>query len=73
MKIISRVASWYDIVAVAALAVNVHHGLGKNSVSFALSYAGVLAVLIVEYLRAGRHITAADPTGCSGLCYPGSA
>jgi low temperature requirement protein LtrA len=48
-----------QMLAVAALAVNVHDGLGSSSVGFALSYAAARAVLVLEYLWAGWHISIA--------------
>ena len=53
-----RLLTAIQIVAVAALAVNIHDGLGKTSASFALSYASVRAVLVVEYLHASRSVAA---------------
>ncbi|MEA5505877.1 low temperature requirement protein A [Halotia wernerae UHCC 0503] len=50
-----------QMVAVAALAVNVHDGLGKSLSGFALAYTAVRVLLVVEFLRAGRHIVAARP------------
>lgn len=50
-----------QMVAIAAIAVNIHHGLGESSSGFALSYAAGRAVLVVEYLRAAKSITAARP------------
>jgi low temperature requirement protein LtrA len=43
-----------QMFAVAAMAVNVHAGLGRGSVGFALSYAVVRFILVGEYL--GAHI-----------------
>lgn len=54
-----RLLTAAQILAVAALAVNVHHGLGESSAGFAVSYTVCRAFLIIEYLRAGRHIPAA--------------
>ncbi|BAZ69874.1 MAG: low temperature requirement protein A [Pelatocladus maniniholoensis HA4357-MV3] len=48
-----------QMLAAAALAVNIHHGLGESASGFALSYTLARAVLIVEYVRAGIHIPAA--------------
>ncbi|MGD2183521.1 low temperature requirement protein A [Lusitaniella coriacea] len=48
-----------QMLAVAALAVNVHHGLGSTSSGFALSYAVARIVLVLEYLWAGWHIPVA--------------
>lgn len=50
-----------QMVAIAAIAVNVHHGLGESSSGFALSYAAGRLILVVEYLRAARAIAAARP------------
>ncbi|MEC4811669.1 MAG: low temperature requirement protein A [Scytonema sp. PMC 1069.18] len=49
-----------QMIAIAALAVNIHHGLGESSTGFALSYAIGRVVLVIEYLRA-RHIPLARP------------
>ena len=54
-----RLLTSVQMLAVAALAVNIHHGLGDSSAGFALSYAAVRFVLVVEYLRAGKHAVAA--------------
>lgn len=54
-----RLLTAVQMLAVAALAVNVHHGLGESSAGFAFSYAAVRAVLVVEYFWAGRHVVAA--------------
>lgn len=54
-----RLLTAVQMLAVAALAVNIHHGLGDSSAGFALSYAAVRFVLVVEYLRAGKHAVAA--------------
>lgn len=56
-----RLLTALQMLAVAALAVNVHDGLGKSSVGFALSYAIFRVLLLVEFLRAGRHIVTARP------------
>ncbi len=50
-----------QMLAIAAMAINVHHGLGESSSGFALSYAAGRAVLVVEYLRAAKSISAARP------------
>lgn len=50
-----------QMLAIAALAVNVHHGLGESSTGFALSYVLGRIVLVVEYVRAGQHIPKARP------------
>ena len=43
-----------QMFAVAAMAVNVHAGLGRSSAGFALSYAAVRFILVGEYL--GAHV-----------------
>jgi low temperature requirement protein LtrA len=48
-----------QIAAAAFMAVSVPDGLGKNSVWFALSYAVIRAILVIEYLRTRRHVPAA--------------
>jgi low temperature requirement protein LtrA len=45
----------------AAMAVNIHHGLDKTSAGFAISYALGRIILVIEYLRAGKHIPEARP------------
>lgn len=56
-----RLLTGLQMLAIAALAVNVHHGLSASSAGFALSYALGRALLVVEYIRAGRHIAKARP------------
>lgn len=51
-----RLLTGVQMVAIAALAVNIHHGLDETSNGFALAYAAGRAVLVVEYLRAAKHI-----------------
>ncbi|MBD2091069.1 low temperature requirement protein A [Microcoleus sp. FACHB-1515] len=54
-----RLLMGIQMLTIAALAVNVHHGLSDTSVGFALSYVAARIVLIGEYLRAGRSIPSA--------------
>jgi low temperature requirement protein LtrA len=54
--VLRRLLMGLQMLAIAALAVNVHHGLGSSSVGFALSYAAARVVLVLEYLWAGTHI-----------------
>lgn len=54
-----RLLTALQMLAVGALAVNIHHGLSEDSAGFALSYAAVRAVLVVEYIWAGQHVVAA--------------
>ena len=57
--VIRRVLMGMQMLAIAALAINVHHGLDDTSTGFALSYAAARTVLVVEYLWAGWCIPAA--------------
>ncbi|MEH2437945.1 MAG: low temperature requirement protein A [Nostoc sp.] len=50
-----------QMLTAAAMAINIHHGLGESSPGFAISYALGRAVLVIEYVRAGRHIPIARP------------
>lgn len=54
-----RLLTLLQMIAIAVLAVNVHHGLGESSTGFALSYVTVRGILIVQYLVAGYHVAAA--------------
>ncbi len=45
----------------AAMAVNVTHGLGETSAGFALSYAAIRFLLVIEYIRVGYRIPSARP------------
>ncbi|MFL6495840.1 MAG: low temperature requirement protein A, partial [Nitrososphaera sp.] len=49
-----RVLTLLQMIGAAALAVNVSDGFGNNSAGFALSYAAVRIILVVEYIRAGK-------------------
>ena len=51
-----RLLMLLQIAATAFMAVSVHDGLGENSSWFALSYAIMRVILIIEYLRTGRHV-----------------
>jgi low temperature requirement protein LtrA len=50
-----RILTLLQMVGAAALAVNVSDGFGNNSAGFALSYAAVRIILVVEYIRAGKN------------------
>jgi low temperature requirement protein LtrA len=50
-----RILTLLQMVGVAALAVNVSDGLENHSAGFALSYAAVRIILVVEYIRAGKN------------------
>ena len=49
-----RILILLQMIGAAALAVNVTDGLGNNSAGFALSYAAIRVILVVEYIRTGR-------------------
>jgi low temperature requirement protein LtrA len=51
-----RFLTLLQIGASAFMAVNIPEGLAKNSTWFALSYAAARAILVIEYIRAGRHV-----------------
>ncbi|MBH8572437.1 low temperature requirement protein A [Nostocaceae cyanobacterium CENA369] len=59
--VIRRLLVGLHMLAAAAMAINIHHGLGESSPGFAISYALGRVVLIVEYIRAGMHIPTARP------------
>ena len=65
---IRRVMMGLQMLAIAALAVNVHHAWGDTATGFAISYIVSRLLLIVEYLRAAKHIPQARP-----LVYPMTA
>lgn len=56
-----RLLTLLQMVGVAVMAVNVHHGLDKSSAAFALSYVGVRTVLILQYQIAGHFVPPARP------------
>lgn len=56
-----RILMGLQMLAIATLAVNVHHGLGESSIGFALAYAASRLMLVLEYLWAGWHIPKARP------------
>jgi low temperature requirement protein LtrA len=49
-----RILILLQMVGAAALAVNVSDGLGNGSAGFALSYASIRIILVLEYVRTGR-------------------
>jgi low temperature requirement protein LtrA len=54
-----RLLMLLQIAAAVFMAVSVPDGLGKNSSWFALSYAIMRTILVIEYLRTRRHVPAA--------------
>lgn len=59
--LVYRLLTVIQMCGVAALAINVRDGFGATAAGFALSYAVVRAVLVVQYLRAARAIPEARP------------
>ncbi|QMS86237.1 low temperature requirement protein A (plasmid) [Nostoc edaphicum CCNP1411] len=59
--LVHRLLTVVQMVAIAAMAVNTHRGLGETSTGFALSYAISRFVLVIEYLRARQHIISTRP------------
>ncbi|BAY13238.1 low temperature requirement protein A [Calothrix sp. NIES-2098] len=56
-----RLLTLLQMILIAALAVNVHHGLSSSAVSFAITYIGARSVLIVQFLIAKYHVPIARP------------
>jgi low temperature requirement protein LtrA len=54
-----RLLMLMQIAATAFMAVNVHDGLGEDSRWFALSYAIMRIILVIEYMRTRRHVPGA--------------
>lgn len=54
--VVRRVLMALQMLVVAAMAVNIHHGLGATSGNFALAYTMSRFLLVLEYLWAGWHI-----------------
>lgn len=59
--LIYRLLAVVEMAGVASLAINVRDGFGATATGFALSYAAVRVVLVVQYLRAGWTIPEARP------------
>jgi low temperature requirement protein LtrA len=59
-----RVLTAVQMLAIASMAVNIHHGLDKSSVGFALSYVIVRLMLVFQYLRAAIHLPQARGLAC---------
>jgi low temperature requirement protein LtrA len=56
-----RLLTVVQMCAAAAMAITVRDGFGATATGFALSYAVVRAILVVQYVRTGRHIRDARP------------
>jgi low temperature requirement protein LtrA len=52
----NRVLTGVQMLAVSALAINIHDGLGDSSIGFALAYVVIRVMLIFQYLRVARSI-----------------
>jgi low temperature requirement protein LtrA len=52
----NRILTGLQMLAIAALAINVHDGLGQSSIGFALSYVFIRVMLIFQYLRVAQSI-----------------
>jgi low temperature requirement protein LtrA len=50
----NRILTGMQMLAIAALAINVHNGLGSSSIGFALSYVFIRVMLIFQYLRVAQ-------------------
>jgi low temperature requirement protein LtrA len=56
-----RILTLLQMMGAAAMAVNVSHALGETSAGFALSYAAIRFLLVIEYVRIGRLIPSTRP------------
>lgn len=54
-----RLLTAMQMLFIAAMAVNIHGALGESSIGFALSYIAVRVVLVLQYIRAARHLPSA--------------
>ena len=59
--IVHRTLTATLMVAVSALAINLHHAVDETSTGFALSYVAIRILLVAIFLRAGWHIDIARP------------
>lgn len=59
--LIFRLLTVIEMCGVAALALNVRDGFGATAPGFAVAYAVVRAVLVVQYVRAARALPEAQP------------
>jgi low temperature requirement protein LtrA len=53
--VVHRLFTMLQIVAVASIIIHLPDALGESSKGFALSYAAVRSILVIQYWRAGRH------------------
>lgn len=54
-----RLTTLLQMVAVVAMAVNVHEALGRTSGAFAVSYFAVRSILVLQYIYAGKMVSQA--------------
>lgn len=54
--LLQRLLTMLQMLIAAALALNVRDAFGTTGIGFALSYAALRLVLVISYIRAGRHI-----------------
>ena len=59
--LVDRLITLMQMAIAASIAANIHHGLGRSSIGFALSYMAFRGVLICQYLHAGYHVKEARP------------
>jgi low temperature requirement protein LtrA len=58
---VHRILILLQMAGATALALNIHGALGETSFNFAISYAAIRGLLVIEYLRAGSRIPTARP------------
>lgn len=58
-SIVDRLFALLQMAIVAAMAVNVHHGLSSSGSGFAICYVLFRITLILQYLNAGHHLPVA--------------
>jgi low temperature requirement protein LtrA len=57
--LIHRLLVFLQMMGAAALTINIHGAWAETSGNFAISYAAIRVLLVIEYIRAGRKIPAA--------------
>jgi low temperature requirement protein LtrA len=59
--LVHRALTLLQMIAVAALAINLSEAFGQTSAAFALSYASIRFILVLQYIRALRHTAVGNP------------
>lgn len=59
--LLNRFLTMLQMIAVASLAVNVKNAFSTNGSGFAISYAFLRIILVLEYYMAGKHLKEAKP------------